>query len=233
MKVKLLNYSPNPDAIVASAAKVCYSNKSIDEIYSTLLDDPEENQKFVKKLVDMHHESPLEHVSFTFSIEGVSRALTHQLVRHRLASYSQKSQRYVSEKQFEYVIPKTVQRKEEAQRIFENMMKSIQLAYDALIDLDIPKEDARYVLPNACETTIVVSMNARELINFFGHRCCVRAQWEIRDASNLMLQLVKEVAPCIFNNIGANCDTLGYCPENNMSCGKKPTLKKLLKNQKD
>lgn len=231
LKVQLRNYSPNPDAVVASAAKVCYSNKSIDEIYQKLLEDPEENKKFVQKLVDMHHESPLEHVSFTFSIEGVSRALTHQLVRHRLASYSQKSQRYVSEKQFEYVIPKTIQKKEEAKNIFEHMMKSIQLAYDALTDLGIPKEDARYVLPNACETAIIVTMNARELINFFGHRCCIRAQWEIRDASKLMLEQVKEVAPFIFNNIGANCETLGYCPENNMSCGKKPTLKQLLSNQ--
>lgn len=176
--------------------------------------------------------SPFEHLSFTFGIEGVSRTLTHQLVRHRIASYSQKSQRYVNEKEFEYITPPSIQANDEALGCYEAVMKMLNNAYGKLVDLGIPKEDARYVLPNACETKIIVTMNARSLFNFFNHRCCMRAQWEIRQMAYQMLKLVKEVAPETFKKAGASCDTLGYCVEGNMSCGRYSTLNDILTNFK-
>ena len=226
-KVILISHTPDPERVIASAAKLCYSNKTVEEI----MDDQssESVSSFIKKLMDLGHESPLEHISFTFGIEGISRATSHQLVRHRIASYSQKSQRYVSEKEFSYVIPSKIAKNSDALKIYQNLMRIIQEHYDQLVEgFNIPKEDARYVLPNATETSIIVTMNARSLLNFFAHRCCLRAQWEIRDVANKMLDLVKEVAPTIFLNAGANCKQLSYCPEATMSCGLYPTLKNII-----
>ena len=228
MEVKLVSYTPDPDYVVACAARVCYTGKTVAEIYDKLKANPEETQEFVKKLLDSHHESPVEHTLFTFSIEGVSRALSHQLVRHRIASYSQKSQRYVNETGFDYVIPPAISRNPKAAELYEDFMAEIQEKYEVLVAMGIAKEDARYVLPNACHTTIIVSMNARSLYNFFGHRCCMRAQGEIRKMADEMLKLVKEVAPMIFSRAGANCVSLGYCPEGEKCCGKAPTLNQLL-----
>lgn len=233
MEVKLLCYTPDPDYVVASAARVCYTDKTVAQIYDKLREKPEETQKFVKKLLDMGHESPFEHTLFTFSIEGVSRATTHQLVRHRIASYSQKSQRYVNEAGFDYVIPPAISNNPEALKLYEDFMVEVQDKYSALKDLGIANEDARYVLPNACCSTIIVSMNARSLFNFFGHRCCTRAQHEIRTVANEMLELVKQVAPLIFARAGANCVMNGYCPESEKCCGKAPTLDQLLKTRAD
>lgn len=230
MKIQLLNYTPNPDEIVAAAARVCYTTKSIPEIMEMLLKDPEENKKFVKQLLDMGHTSPFEHTAFTFGIEDVSRALTHQLVRHRIASYSQKSQRYVSEAQFGYYTPLKIEHNSdpEVQAVYAQTMKDIQASYDKLVALGVLKEDARYVLPNACYTSIIVTANARSLFNFFQHRCCSRAQTEIRTAAKEMLELVRDVAPVIFMNAGPNCETLGYCPESGKSCKRKPTLNDII-----
>jgi thymidylate synthase (FAD) len=174
---------------------------------------------FLKKLVSLGHFSPLEHVSFSFAIEGVSRNLSHQLVRHRIASYSQKSQRYVNEEGFNYVIPPSILKNSDALALFREKMADLQRAYESLAQL-VPKEDARYVLPGACETKLVATFNARSLLNFFQHRCCQRAQWEIRALAGEMLRLVREVAPNLFAKAGPTCVTHGICYEGKMSCGR-------------
>lgn len=222
IKCKLISHTPEPEKVVSIAAKLCYSKSDVDVLITGVLTG-NDTEKFIDKLRGMGHESPLEHVSFTFAIEGVSRTLTHQLVRHRIASYSQKSQRYVSENNFEYIIPPSIARDGQAKEKFENLMCTIRQAYNELASMDIPKEDARYVLPNATETKIIVTMNARSLFNFFSLRCCTHAQWEIRQLANLMLAEVQKVAPILFKNAGASCKK-GYCPEEGRSCGNAPTL---------
>lgn len=222
IKCKLISHTPEPETVVSIAAKLCYSKSDVDGLITGVLTG-NDTEKFIDKLKGMGHESPLEHVSFTFAIEGVSRTLTHQLVRHRIASYSQKSQRYVSENDFEYIVPPSIARDSQAKEKFENLMCTIRQAYNELASMDIPKEDARYVLPNATETKIIVTMNARSLFNFFSLRCCTHAQWEIRQLANLMLVEVQKVAPILFKNAGASCKK-GYCPEEGRSCGNAPTL---------
>lgn len=233
MKVKLLEYTPNAEKLVASAAKLCYSASEIEDLQKNL--DKEKVDKFLNMLMSYGHESPVEHVCFTFAIEGVSRSLTHQLVRHRIASYSQQSQRYVRLNQFEYVIPPSVEKDEKAKEIFERTMESCQKAYDDIAntlkeqyvksgmrEVEAEKkaiEDARYVFPNACSSKIIVTMNARSLMNFFRHRCCNRAQWEIRQLAENMLFEVKKIAPTLFKYCGPACVS-GPCPEGKMSCGK-------------
>lgn len=222
MKVTLLTHTPDPDKIVAIAARQCYSANNSSGIAEKL--STEDIGKFIQKLFTLGHYSPFEHVTFTFAIDGVSRALSHQLVRHRIASYSQRSQRYVSEREFEYVTPKNILNNQKAINVYNDIMDKIEEAYGILRSKGVPKEDARFVLPNACTTKIIVTMNARSLFNFFSHRCCNRAQWEIREMAKLMLQEVKKVAPNIFKNSGAACISLGYCPEGEMSCGLFPIL---------
>ena len=180
----------------------------------------EQVEKLVDKIIKMGHASTMEHVSFTFGIEGVSRVLTHQLVRHRLASYSQQSQRYVAEHDFEYILPPSIAERPEASERFKALMENIQQAYNDLVEAGVPKEDARYVLANATETKIVVTMNARSLMHFFNLRCCNRAQWEIRELAYKMLAEAKAVAPLLFKNAGASCVATGHCPEGAMTCGK-------------
>lgn len=216
MKVELINYTPQPERTVAVAARMCYSDADIDELSENMSD--EKVRSFLQKLVDLGHESPIEHASFTFAIEGISRACSHQLVRHRLASYSQKSQRYVKEDQFQYVIPPSYIDKGIEDR-FEERMKIIQQWYNEDIEAGIPKEDARYNLPNACQTQLMVTMNARELWHFFRLRCCLRAQWEIRAVAESMLREVKKVAPLLFEKAGPAC-VYGSCSEGKMNCGK-------------
>lgn len=293
LKVKLLSYTPNPEEVVASAAKLCYSPVGVNEIIEKL--DSQNVEKFIEKLVSIKHLSPFEHVSFSFAVEGVSRTLTHQLVRHRIASYSQQSQRYVKETMFDFIVPPSIENNEKAKEIFIKEMESSQKAYDDIVrelmidkifatdkyykwyekitdiettdngkDWDVkeiyknliegkntekideylglfkkefPKEhsalekeaieDARYVFPNAAETKIVVTMNARSLMHFFKLRCCNRAQWEIRALADEMLSQVIKVAPAIFSNSGAPC-TFGKCPEGSMSCGKTRSLEDIV-----
>ncbi|MBQ9364432.1 MAG: FAD-dependent thymidylate synthase [Schwartzia sp.] len=218
INVKLLSFTPNPERVVAMAARLCYSSSGAAELNEKMTD--EKVEAFVQKLVEMGHESPVEHVSFTFAVEGISRVLTHQLVRHRIASYSQQSQRYVAAHDFEYVVPPTIEAIPEAKEKFDALMKEVRGAYDELTRLGVPKEDARYVLANATETKIVVTMNVRSLRHFFNLRCCNRAQWEIRDMAYKMLAEVKKVAPLLFRNAGASCVATGRCPEGKMTCGK-------------
>ncbi|MDK2903919.1 MAG: thymidylate synthase, partial [Clostridiales bacterium] len=207
---------PQPERTVALAARMCYSDADIDELSENMSD--EKVRGFLQRLVDLGHESPIEHASFTFAIEGISRACSHQLVRHRLASYSQKSQRYVKEDQFQYVIPPSYADKGMEDR-FEERMKIIQQWYNEDIEAGIPKEDARYNLPNACQTQLMVTMNARELWHFFRLRCCLRAQWEIRAVAESMLGEAKKVAPLLFEKAGPAC-VYGPCSEGKMNCGK-------------
>ncbi len=248
MNVELLQYNPDCEKIVAAAAKLCYSSSEIDGILNGL--DKEKTTAFIDKLMSMGHESPIEHVSFTFGIEGVSRSLLAQFTRHRIASYSVKSQRYVNEGKFEYITPPEIENSPEAKKLFEEAMADDLKKYNEISNILFEKhyadmlaqgisekraksaaekkaiEDARYILPNACETKMIATFNARSLLNFFNHRCCERAQWEIRDMATKMLMLVKEVAPTLFKYAGPSC-VAGPCPEGAMSCGKAMEKRKL------
>ncbi len=218
MMVKLVRHTPEPERTVAMSARLCYSPIGAAQLEEKISDEQAAN--LVRKLVSMGHLSTLEHVTFTFAIEGVSRVLTHQLVRHRIASYSQQSQRYVKEHDFETIVPASIASKPEAKAKFDKLMTEIQAMYDEFIALDIPAEDARYILPNATETKIVCTFNARSLLNFFSLRCCTRAQWEIRALANEMLRQCQAVAPVIFENAGPTCVSEGVCHEGTMSCGR-------------
>ena len=218
MKVKLLRYTSEPERTVALAAKLCYSPLELADLDAKL--DQETIQNFVLKLIDLGHFSALEHASFTFAAEGVSRALTHQLVRHRIASYSQQSQRYVSGHNFAPIMPLSVQANAHAAQRFTQLMNNIKNTYDELIALGIDKEDARYVLPNAAGSKLIITMNARSLFNFFELRCCQRAQWEIRRLAEIMLAEAKKTAPVLFSKAGPSCVTRGICREGELSCGR-------------
>ncbi|NYE57922.1 FAD-dependent thymidylate synthase [Carboxydothermus ferrireducens] len=218
MKVSLLTYTQEPERTVAAAARLCYSPVGVEEILEKM--DEERQKNFIKKLWDLNHLSPFEHVSFTFGIEGVSRALTHQLVRHRIASFSQQSQRYVVEQNFNFLIPPTIANSSQALEIYQQVLRAIKGGYLKLIEMGIPAEDARYLLPNAAETKIVVTMNARELLHFFEVRLCSRAQHEIRTLARKMLEEVRKVAPILFEKAGPLCETRGVCFEGPMSCGR-------------
>lgn len=218
MIVSLLQYTPDGENISALAAKLCYSPSSVRDLISNQENSP--NRKLLKKIVALGHHSVLEHLSFTFGIEGISRVTSHQLVRHRIASYSQQSQRYVKAGEaLDYIIPPSINENTRVHEKFVNLVSSIKKLYDEMIVEGIPLEDARYILPNAAETKIIVTMNARELRHFFQLRCCNRAQWEIREMAKGMLKLVKEKAPLIFSDAGPSC-LRGPCQEGEMACGK-------------
>lgn len=251
MKVKLIQHTPEPEKLIAAAAKLCYSHVGVEDIMDGL--DQEKTDKFLAMLMDMGHESPIEHVSFTFAVEGISRVLSHQLVRHRIGcSYSQQSQRYVKLDQFEYIIPPEIEKIPQAKDIFIKAMEEDQKTYDKLVEVlqkehfekliaegktekqaksaseKASIEDARYVFPNACETKIVFTMSARALMNFFRERCCQRAQWEIREMAVEMLRQVKAEAPTLFKNAGPSCIS-GPCPEGRMCCGKTAEVREKFK----
>ncbi len=252
-KVTLIAHTPDPQRTVACAAKLCYSPSGIDTVYDGLTD--EKTAAFVDMLADLGHESPIEHASFTFGIEGVSRSLLAQITRHRMASFSVQSQRYVREKEFEYVTPPEIAADGRANELYKSIMQEDQKRYDELAAILKEKhiktflsegkdektaarlaekkaiEDARFVLPNACETKMIVTMNCRSLINFFRHRCCNRAQWEIQDVANQMLAIVCKIAPEIFKKAGPPCIS-GACPEGKMSCGKAAYMKQYYKQLK-
>lgn len=250
LNVELLRYTADGEKLIAAAAKLCYSPVGIREIEDNLEEDKIDS--FLTLLMDLNHESPIEHLTFTFGVEGVSRTLTHQLVRHRIASYSQQSQRYVRLDQFEYIVPPAILKNREAKEIFIKAMEDDQKSYNEISEILFKEhydkylseglkeksakskaekqaiEDARYIFPNACETKIVFTMNARTLLNFFRLRCCNRAQWEIRQLAIEMLKLVKEIYPIVFKNAGPGCLN-GPCPEGNMTCGKIVEVRKAFK----
>jgi thymidylate synthase (FAD) len=218
MKVLLLEYTDRAEELVAKAAKLCYSDSSIDDLIDRV--DKQDVGAFIAKLMGMGHDSPVEHVTFTFGVEGVSRVLSHQLVRHRIASYSQQSQRYVKlDKTFDYIVPKSIEASRPAYEEYIRLMEVVHNIYKALLDDGVPAEDARYVLPNATETKVIVTMNARTLLHFFNVRCCNRAQWEIRAMAEEMLIEAKKVAPRLFKGSGPSC-VGGICREGRMACGK-------------
>lgn len=232
MRVNLLAYTPEPERLVATAARLCYSEDKALDIYHDMYDDAA-TEKQIRLLKSIGHESPIEHVSFTFAIEDVSRSLLAQITRHRLASFSVRSQRYVSMTSAKYVMPDSIT--EDDALLFDEAIQKARNIYRGLSDTLTSRyieqgmnekaaakkamEDARYVLPNATCTSMVVTMNARELLHFFRLRCCNRAQWEIREVADEMLKLCKEKAPIIFENAGPSC-VGGNCSEGKMSCGK-------------
>lgn len=238
MKVTLLTHTPDAEKIIAAAAKLCYASADIDTVLEGLT--PEKTDKFIAMLASLGHESPIEHVTFTFGIEGVSRSLLAQITRHRIASFSVQSQRYVKENNFTFVTPPAIAEDPKSLALYDQTMTDIFAAYQKLADtlqqrysetMD-PKaaekkaiEDARFVLPNACATKMMVTMNARSLMNFFKLRCCNRAQWEIRELATEMCMLVKGVAPTLFQFAGPAC-VHGACPEGKMTCGKAAEMKK-------
>ncbi len=226
MNIELLAYTPEPESVCNLGAKACVS-VDIPRLDWVL--------RALDHALESGHESVLEHASFTFTIEGISRACSHQLVRHRMASYSQQSQRYVRMDKFDYVVPESIRDMEglwhkekegtlTTSEVYVELMDYISELYVRMIRVGIPEEDARYILPNACTTNLVVTMNARELRHFFSLRCCERAQWEIKQVADMMLDLVKEVAPTIFEDAGPRCKQMGYCPEKR-GCGRVPKRK--------
>lgn len=236
--VKLLSHTPDALSLVYAAFRQCYHSGFVGDMWPRLQGgdiSPEKQAAFVAEIMASGHTSPIEHVSFTFALEGISRALSHQLVRHRVASYSQQSQRYVNGSNFDYIMPPAIARDDAARARFEACMADIGDAYRALRELleqsgakgAKANEDARFVLPQAAETRIVVTMNCRALLNFFEHRVCMRAQWEIRGVAKQMLAICQEILPEIFSRAGARCERLGYCPEGaKFCCGKYPPLER-------
>lgn len=240
MKVELLAYTPAPEQLISAAAKTCYSASDVDTLMDGL--DEEKTKSYLTMLTEIGHESPIEHASFTFAIEGVSRSLLAQITRHRIASFSVQSQRYVREKAFEFVVPHEIEAVPEAKALFLKAMQEDQETYETLTAMLQERhlqtflsqgcsekaakskaekkaiEDARYVLPNACTTKMVMTANARSLQHFFRLRCCNRAQWEIRELAEEMYRLVYAVAPTLFRKAGPAC-TCGTCSEGKMSCG--------------
>ena len=246
MKVNLLCHTPNPEKTIAAAARLCYSNSGADELFDGMTD--EKASDYVAMLERLGHESPLEHVTFTFTIEGVSRAFLAQITRHRIASFSVQSQRYVyKEGHFDFIVPPAIGENEEALEEYNKIMETCAESYHKLTEILQKKaadefmaegkteeeawklaekkaiEDARFVLPNACDTKMIVTMNVRSLHNLFRLRCCNRAQWEIRAVADEMLRLCRAEAPSLFAHAGPACVSEGRCSEGKMTCGKPRT----------
>jgi thymidylate synthase (FAD) len=215
MNVKLVGFTPNPEKIPAMAAKLTHSKTKPEDLGKT---SDKELKAILNQVMNLGHTSVIEHTCFTFAISDVSRSLTHQLVRHRIASYAQQSQRYVDLKEPNYVTPPKIAENKKMKKAYDETMKNIWMEYNKLLDMGIPAEDSRFILPNATCTNIMVTMNARSLLNFFELRCCQHAQWEIRNLANKMLKEVKKVAPIIFKKAGPVCKSKGICPENKKDC---------------
>ena len=241
MRVTLITHTPNPEKIIAASARLCYSDSEIDELLNNL--DAKKSAELVSRLIKMGHESTIEHVTFTFGLEGVSRSLLAQITRHRMASFSVQSQRYVRGDNFQFVIPPEIESSPEAEQVYLKAMENDIEAYNRITDILIRKhfdnligqgisekkaksqaekmaiEDARFVLPNAAHTKMIVTFNARSLLNFFSLRCCNRAQWEIKAVADEMLRICIDIAPTVFKSAGPGC-VRGACPEGSMTCGK-------------
>ncbi len=229
MKVELINYTPNPIETIFVAARTCYSPDGPLSLWDKVDSDNERSiplermYSLIDKVIASGHLSVLEHISFTFAIEGISRACSHQLVRHRIASFSQQSQRYVSAGK-DFVLPNSIQSNESALKIFSAFISNAEKVYNELVELGIPKEDARFVLPNATQTKIVMTMNFRELYQASQIRLCTRAQWEIRELFWRVKNEIKKVPQLagLSEYLVPICQILGYCPEKK-SCGMMPT----------
>lgn len=222
MKVSLVSFTKDPEITCARCASISWRRKGMQEVRLN------EAQDIIRRVLGYGHESVIEHASFTFFAEGISRSLTHQLVRHRIASYTQQSMRYVdlTKSQAYFVRPKSISKNTQLAGLFNDTMTKCKNTYDILRKKGIPPEDSRFVLPIATQTKIAITMNARELRHFYEMRCCLRAQWEIRQLANKMLKICKAIAPSLFENAGPSCVKLGYCPESELTCGK---LKQVLR----
>jgi len=235
-KATLIRYTQDPEQVIALAAKLCYSEDSPETLQEKIA--VSDTAKFIAMLKKMGHLSTFEHASFTFSLTSVSRALLAQITRHRIASFSVRSQRYVSESQFEYVIPPSIiELGEKAVEKFKAQMSQMAEWYGEWQEAlggkcESSNEDARFVLPNACQTNMLVTMNARELLHFLSLRCCYRAQWEIRDIAWQMLAELKKVAPNVFNLAGPGCAG-GICPEGIKTCGRIKEIKERIAGDKN
>lgn len=217
MDVRLLFHTPEPERAIAAAARLCYAPVGAAELLEEMSD--EAVRRVLKTIITSGHTSALEHAVYSFAVDGVSRAMTHQLVRHRLASYNQQSQRYVTYAEDpRFIVPPSVAADPAAAEAYREATAAAFASYRALVDAGIAAEDARYLLPNAMETKIVITMNVRELLHFFELRCCKRAQWEIRELALAMLALAEPTAPYIFMDAGASCRR-GPCREGKMTCG--------------
>ena len=250
-KVELIACTPDAEKVIAASAKMCYSPAEASAILDGLT--PEKTERFLQMLTDLGHESPIEHASFTFAIEGVSRSLLAQITRHRIASFSVQSQRYVKENHFHFVTPPEIAALPEAAQQYQQAMTDSYAHYLKLTELlqarhmetllaqgleektarsraeKMAIEDARYVLPNACETKMMLTMNARSLRNFFRLRCCNRAQWEIRELAWQMLALCRKECPILFAGAGPACVS-GPCAEGKMSCGQMEAVRERSRN---
>lgn len=233
MKVILLEKTPNLKDVIYAACRQCYfedwiGNEWLNNNISNHSDD--DKNRLITHVFNSGHHTTLEHASFTFSISGISRSLSHQLVRHRIATFSQQSQRYAGKGKSHYIIPPKIEKNNECLNKFNELLDHINETYSYLVDNNILEEDARYVLPNACSTNIVMTMNVRALIHFLEERLCSCAQWEIRNLARKIHEICKNEFPIIFNNIGPKCYTLGYCNESSKrSCGLKPLKRNFLK----
>lgn len=197
IEVKLITHTPNPELVVATAMRQSRFRGGIMKL--NIKED--EVKHLINLALELGHFSVFEHVSFTFAIEGISRACSHQFVRHRLFSFTQQSQRYVKEQCFDFTVPRSIENNKELFHEYLNLMKRINILYEKMVKAGIPAEDARFILPNACETKIVATANGRELMHFFKLRLDKHAQWEIRSLAEKMFKLVSEVAPNIFNEV--------------------------------
>ncbi|MBT6562214.1 MAG: FAD-dependent thymidylate synthase [Candidatus Scalindua sp.] len=217
MKVIIFDPPKNIENKIAVAAKMCYSASNIDDLMEKI--SKQDQEKFIRKIISIGHHSVLEHVELNFAVEGISRVLSHQLVRHRIASYSQQSQRYVKlDETFEYITPESIRLSPRLSMKYDDLMDQIHDLYKDYLNADVPAEDARYILPNATETKIFITMNLRVLLHFFNVRCCNRAQWEIRAMAIEMLKQCKELSQIIFESSGPSCIG-GNCGEGEMTCG--------------
>ncbi len=236
--VKLLSMTENATELIYAAFRQCYYTGFVaDEMWKKLQNneiDKETQESFIQNIISSGHTSPIEHVQFTFAVEGISRSLSHQLVRHRIASHSQQSMRYVDLNDFNYIIPESIKNNTILNEEFINLINQIKNFYElATKTYKIKAEDARYILSQATETKVVMSFNCRSLINFFNERCCMRSQWEIRDMANQMLKICQDKVPSIFKYAGAKCESLGYCPEiKKFNCGRYKTLEEILENKR-
>lgn len=223
LEVSIILMPDNLLDVIYTACRTCYSALGSTEIFSEITDDKEKKLSLIKKVISSGHYSTIEHIQITFAINNVSRALTHQFVRHRHISFSQKSQRYVAQKgEIDYVIPKSIESNPDLKAKFENYMIETQKLYQEFVDNGIKKEDARSILPNATVTSVVASMNLRELIHLANLRLCSRAQSEIRLMVKKMCDLVVEKEPWLKEHLVPKCERLGYCDEDN-SCGRMKT----------
>lgn len=227
MNVRLITNTQDPEMVIAAAAKLCYSKKDGKELFDEMMDNEAVLDRFLDRFMEMGHGSPLEHATFTFEISGVSRSCSHQLVRHRNTSFNQKSQRYVDEENFEYVMPEELSVCEDASRLFDIAMLDANDAYvsikEALMSAGYPEkiaqENARAVLPNACATSLVMTMSLRQIYNFLDIRLCNRAQDEIREVATRIYDIMRTNFPKLMRRRFPICEMTGFCPEGSMGCG--------------